>query len=249
MSEFYHLNSLHLNYLTPLLKWRVMDLESLRKECLRVPKYKNFNRIIRNLEKKKILEGYRDPFSRKKFIYLSSFGEGQLSLKENPTALSKDTLIHDIRVSEIARGLLSRGWVDEVELEHQIHDKRNFKMEYKVIPDAILHLEKRGHKYCLALELELTRKNNQRLVEKVRQYEASSYYNYIVYLFPSSSLMQKYMEVITDKLGAEALNRLMFFYHENISNEANNFEEIRGVFAGKQVQFKDVFLANRTGVE
>lgn len=249
MSDFYHLNSLHLNYLTPLLKWRVMDLESLRKECLRVPKYKNFYRIIRSLEKKNILEGYRDPFSRKKFIYLSSFGEGQLSLKENPTALSKDTLIHDIRVSQIARGLLSRGWVDEVELEHQIHDKRNFKVEYKVIPDAILHLEKRGHKYQLALELELTRKNNQRLIEKVRQYSASSYYSYVIYLFPSPSLMQKYMEVITDKLGTEVLNRIMFFCHENISSEADSFEGISGMFAGKKVQFKDVFLANRKGVE
>lgn len=249
MSEIFHLNSLHLNYLTPLLKWRVMDLESLRKECLRVPKYKNFNRIIRNLEKKNILEGYRDPFSRKKFIYLSSFGEGQLSLKENPTALSKDTLIHDIRVSEIARGLISRGWVDDVELEHQIHDKRNFKMEFKVIPDAILHLEKRGHKYRLALELELTRKNNQRLVEKVKQYEASIYYNYVLYIFPSSSLMEKYIEVITDKLGVDALKRIMFFCHQNISSDADNFEAIDGIFAGKEVQFKDVFLANRTGVE
>lgn len=249
MSEFFHLNSLHLNYLTPLLKWRVMDLESLRKECLRVPKYKNFNRIIRNLEKKNILEGYRDPFSRKKFIYLSSKGEQQLSLKENPTALSKDTLIHDIRVSEIARELLSREWVDDVELEHQIHDKRNFKMDYKVIPDAILHLEKRGHKYRLALELELTRKNNQRLVEKIRQYKASNYYDYIIYIFPNSHLMERYSDVIKEKLGTDALKRIMFFYHENISGDALNLDAIHGVFSGKQVQFRDVFLANRTEVE
>jgi hypothetical protein len=241
MSEIVHLNSLHLNYLTPLLKWRVMDLESLRKECSRVPKYHNFYRVIRNLQKKKILEGYLDPYSRKKFIYLSSLGERQLSLKDNPTALSKDTLIHDIRVSEITRGLLEHDLVDEVELEHQIHDKRNFQITYKVIPDAILHMERKGHKYRLALELELTRKNNQRLVEKVRQYECSDYYHYIIYLFPGQLLMQKYMDVITEKLGSESLNRIMFFYHENLSQEARNLDAIQGIFKGKKLQFKEVF--------
>ena len=150
MDNKMNLSSLHLNYLTPLLKWRVMDLESLRKECVRAPQYKSFQRTIRNLEKKKILEGYRDPYSRKKFVYLSSIGEGQLSLKENPTALSGETLIHDLKVSEITRFFHNEDRVDDVELEHQIHDKRNFKLTYKIIPDAILYLEKKKHKYKIA---------------------------------------------------------------------------------------------------
>jgi len=241
MSEILNLSSLHLNYLTPLLKWRVMDLESLRKECLSAPKYKSFHRIIRSLEKKKILEGYRDPFSRKKFIYLSSFGEGQLSLKENPTALSKDTLIHDIRVSEITKALLDESWVDDVELEHQIQDKRAFKVEYKIIPDAILYFERKGHKYRVALELELTRKNNQRLTEKIKQYESSGYYHYVIYIFPTIALMEKYIEVIKEKLGEESLLKFMFFCHERLTNNACDFTAINGTFRGKKVGFGEVF--------
>jgi len=114
------------------------------------------------------LEGYRDPHSRKKFVFLSPLGEGQLSLKDNPTAISNETLIHDLKVSEITRTFMTDGWIDEVELEHQIHDKRNFKLTYKIIPDAILYLEKKGHKFQLAFELELTRKSNQRLIEKMK---------------------------------------------------------------------------------
>ena len=78
MSKVINISSAHLNYLIPLLKWRVMDLESLRTECFHAPKYKNFYRIIRALERDKILEGYRDPFNRKKYVYLSSFGEDQI---------------------------------------------------------------------------------------------------------------------------------------------------------------------------
>jgi hypothetical protein len=243
MDKIMHLNSLHLNYLTPLLKWRVLDLESLRKECIRAPKYKNFHRIIRDLEKKKILEGYRDPYSRKKFVYLSSVGEGQLSLKDNPTALSKDTLIHDIKVSEISRELLDRGWIDEVELEHQIHDKRNFKINYKIIPDAIWYFERKGFKYQVAFELELTRKNNQRLVEKIKQYEGSEFYHYVIYIFPTLNLMNKYTEVIKEKLGKESMGKFMFFCHEEISSSVHDLDKIMGDFNGRSLKLKEVFAS------
>lgn len=236
-----NLNSLHLNYLTPLLKWRVMDLESLRKECFRATNYKNFHRIIRNLEKEKILEGYRDPHSRKKFVFFGPFGEGQLSLNENPTAITNETLLHDLKVSEITRSFLADGWVDEVELEHQIHDKRNFKLTYKIIPDAILYLEKKGHRFHVAFELELTRKSNQRLTEKMKQYESSSFYHYVMYLFPTKNLMEKYIAQAEEKIGKEYMNKFMFFYHPQLSSGHHKPEDIKGVFQGKSINLSDVF--------
>lgn len=217
-----------------------MDLESLRKECISAPKYKSFHRIIRNLEKKKILEGYRDPYSRKKFIYLSAFGEGRLSLKENPTALSGETLIHDLKVSEITRSLYAQGFVDDVELEHLIHDKRNFKLTYKIIPDAILQLEKKGHKYQIAFELELTRKSNQRLIEKMKQYETSSFYHYVMYFFPSENLMEKYIAQAEEKIGKEYMIKFMFFYHPQLSSGHHNPEDIKGIYQGKKITLSEV---------
>lgn len=218
-----------------------MDLESLRKECFRATKYKNFHRIIRNLEKEKILDGYRDPHSRKKFVFLSPLGESELSIKENPTALSSETLIHDLKVSEIARSLLADGWIDEVELEHQVHDKRNFKLTYKIIPDAILYLEKKGHKFQVAFELELTRKSNQRLIEKLKQYDDSSFYHYVIYVFASQSLMDKYVSQAKEELGVNRMSKFMFFFHPEISSSIHKPEKIRGLFNGKQINLSDVF--------
>lgn len=235
-----NLNSLHLNYLTPLLKWRVMDLESLRKECFRATKYKNFHRIIRNLEKEKILQGYRDPHSRKKFVYLSSIGEGHLSLKENPTAISSETLMHDLKVSEITRSLQNEGWVDEVELEHQIHDKRNFKSTYNIIPDAILYLEKKGHRYKIAFELELTRKSNQRLSEKMQQYESSNFYHYVMYFFPSLSLMQKYIAQAEEKIGKARMEKFMFFFQPDLSSGQYVPESIKGIYQDREITLAEV---------
>ena len=218
-----------------------MDLESLRKECFRATKYKNFHRIIRGLEKEKILEGYRDPHSRKKFVFLSPLGESQLSLKDNPTAISNETLIHDLKVSEITRTFMADGWIDEVELEHQIHDKRNFKLTYKIIPDAILYLEKKGHKFQLAFELELTRKSNQRLIEKMKQYEDSSFYHYVMYFFPTKKLMEKYIIQAQEKLGSERMRKFMFFFHPEISSGIHEPKDIYGVFQEEKISLSEIF--------
>jgi hypothetical protein len=241
MQSIVHLSSLHLNYLEPLLKWRVLDIESLRKECFRAPKYHNFYRIIRTLEKQKVLEGYRDPFNRKKYVYLSSFGESQLSLKENPTALSKDTLIHDIKVVEVTKAMLEIGWIQEAELEHRINNRRQLKTTYKVIPDAALYGVKNGVKFTMAFELELTRKNNQRIVEKANQYLDGGQFNYVLYLFSKKSLMEKYMEVLSEKIGKEIFDRMMFFYNENLTAKTGEIGEWQGHFKGKAILLKELF--------
>lgn len=241
MGQILHVSSAHLNYLEPLLKWRVLDIESLRKECFRAPKYHNFYRIIRTLEKQKILEGYRDPFSRKKYVYLSSFGESHLSLNENPTALSKDTLIHDIKVVEVTKAMLDLGWIDDADLEHRIHDKRILKTTYKIIPDAILHGAKKGVKFSMALELELTRKNNQRITEKAGQYLDGGQFNYIFYLFSKKSLMEKYMEVLSEKHGVRIFERMMFFYDENLTARTGQISNWKGHFKGKELTLLELF--------
>ncbi|MGE3609613.1 MAG: hypothetical protein AB7I27_08505 [Bacteriovoracaceae bacterium] len=122
-----------------------------------------------------------------------------------------------------------------------MHDKRNFKLTYKIIPDAILYLEKKGHKFQVAFELELTRKSNQRLIEKLKQYEDSSFYHYVIYVFPSQSLMDKYVSQAKEELGVNRMSKFMFFFHPEISSSLHQPETIRGLFNGKQINLSDVF--------
>jgi len=241
MNGIINLRSAHLNYLEPLLKWRILDLESLRKECFRAPKYHNFYRVIRALEKQNILEGYRDKYSRKKYVYFTPFGESQLSLEENPSALSRDTLIHDIKVTEIIKAMIDRMWIDDADLEHQIHDKRAFRTTYKVIPDAILHGEKKKVKYKIAFELELSRKNNQRIIEKASQYLEGSHFNYVLYIFSKKSLMEKYIEILEGKFGEKILDRFMFFFNEELDSKSREINCWEGTFEGKKLTLEELF--------
>lgn len=240
-------NSVHLSYLRPLLKWRIMDVRSLMKESEIESHYHNFYRIIRLLESKKVLEGFRDPYSGKKYVYLSSRGESALSLKENPTSVSTNSLVHDLKVSEIGRTFLNDGWVNEVMLEHEITDKRVFLSTAKVNPDALFEGERKGKKFRIAFELELTRKSKQRIVQKALYYSESDYYDYILYMFSQKSLVDSYMETIREKVGMEKMNKFMFFFNPFLTSNKCFDSDPRGYFKGNETSLSAIFATVQMG--
>lgn len=241
MTTINHLNSVYINYLTPLLKWRIMDLESLRRECDTEPTYSHFARVIRKMERVNVVEGYRHPFNGKKYIFFSPFGEGQVAREKNPTAISKDSLIHDIKVSEIARNFLKLGWVDNIQLEHQLQNKREFRAIYKVIPDALLKVMKNNHLYVVAFELELTQKNKQRIREKAKQYVISSQYDYIIYFFSKFSAMKTYKEEVSKAVGQSNFNKFIFVYDNSMTAQETNLTRLNGSLGGKDVPLNKIF--------
>ena len=248
MQKINHLNSVYMNYRTPLLKWRVMDLESLRRECDAGPNYQHFARVIRMMEKANIVEGYKHRFNGKKYIYLSPFGEGQVASEKNPTAISKDSLIHDIKVSEIARNFMNFGWIDHILLEHHLLNKRDFRAVYKVIPDALLESMRNGKKIKCAFELELTQKNKQRIKEKVKQYMISSRYDYIIYFFSKESVMNTYMSVVKDIVGEKNLDRFLFVTDKAMTAKETNLDSLYGICNDEKVLVSE-FLIGENGVK
>jgi hypothetical protein len=241
MREIKNINSAHLSYLTPLLNWRVLDLKSLREENMNVIGYKNFHRIIRSLEKQNILEGYLDPLSRKKFVYLSTFGERELSITENPTTISKETIIHDIKVSEITRSMLENGFVEKVELEHQLNQNESFKQDQRIVPDALLYVDKNNHEYHIAFELELNRKNNQRIIEKIKLYDHSNFYHYVMYVFKTENIRNQYMNLINTTFGDDTMKKIIFLYHPSISTNPSDLKNMEGYIGNKKINIEQVF--------
>lgn len=249
MDNVHLVNSVHLSYLRPLLKWRIMDVRSLMKESELESNYHAFYRVIRELQSKKVLEGFRDPYSRKKYVYLSSRGESALSLKENPTSVSENSLVHDLKVSEIGRLFLENGWIKEALLEHEITDKRVFLSTSKVNPDALFEGERKGKKFKIAFELELTRKSKQRIIQKAYHYCVSDYYDYVLYMFSQESLVESYMETIREKLGAEKMNKFMFFFNPFITSKKSFEVDPRGYFQGRETSLGAIFSNVQTGAK
>lgn len=241
MNEVSHVNSGHLMYLVPLIKWRILDLESLREESLHKKNYFNFARIMRSLEKNKVINTYKHPFNKKKYIYLSPYGENLLGGSDNPTAVARDSLVHDIKVAQLARDFRNFEYVNEVWLEHQISNTINFQLNKGLIPDALIEVTKNKSKERFALELELTQKSRMRIFEKAKQYLISNRFDKVIYFFASENLMKTYVQIISDRLPEGKLDKFLFICNENLTETSNTLVDLKILNVNCEITLDKVF--------
>lgn len=72
--------------------------------------------------------------------------------------------------------------------------ENTFKDVGEFVPDARVLGNFQGQNFEAAIELELTQKEKIRIVQKVKHYLESKYYNHAFYFFPKSSLLENYRE-------------------------------------------------------
>lgn len=223
--------------LAPVAKWRVIDLKSIISECSFSLNYSSFCRTIRQLEKRGVVGSYRRHGEGKKYIYLTRLGEQLVGQEDSPTSINPETLLHDLLVSDFVRGLLELGSIDSFELEHEIHNKREFGSAGRLVPDAQVHGQKNGKKFRLAVELELTVKSHARVEDKLRHYESQKYYDYFLYVFPKSNYLENFLQFAKARFGENVLNRLMCFFWDG----SRPVQESIGHFKGQRLALKEIF--------
>lgn len=238
MENILQVNSLKLEALRPLGKWRILDLNSLV-ELSEVPiGYWNLHKIIRRFEKAKVLHSYKDPWTRRKMVYLEGLGHGLLGVEKN-TTINNETLLHDSKVSHILRAMLQKGIFNEVLLEHELSKKLFLSGELS--PDALMKGEKKGKAFSMAFELELTRKAHERALSKAKHYLNLQLVDYVLYQFCSEGLFQSYKKLFSEKLPEGWNNKLMLFVNTSLMSSSFALESGRGHFKNKEVHFDEIF--------
>jgi len=231
-------NSLKLEALRPLGKWRILDLKSLM-ELSEVPiGYWNLHKIIKRFEKAKVVQSFKDPWTKRKMIYLEALGHGLLGVEKNCT-ISNETLLHDSKVSLVLRMMFNRGIFKEVLLEHELSRKLFFAGELS--PDAIMKGEKNGKKFSMAFELELTRKAHERALAKAKHYLNFSLVDYVFYQFCSEGLFQSYKKLFLEKLPEGWNNKIMMFCNTSLMSSCFSLENGKGFFKNREVSFAEIF--------
>jgi len=234
--DFLNINSMHLQFLTPLNKWRILDLKNLREEIDYPLHPSGFEKTIRRLEKAKILGSFRDPWSRRKFVYLSENGEMLVNDSGRKIALSNETFLHDAKVSEFTKKLLETTFFTDVILEHQIREVGKGE-----VPDARLTGERKGVAFSMAFELEITRKSKDRIKAKINRYLQSDYYDYVLYLFCSKPIWEGYRRFIQEEFGERGFQKVMLFWNPTILSKKIDPNEGIGYFKSKEVKFDELF--------
>ncbi len=241
MEVIYPASGMQLNYLEPLKIWRILDLRSLMKESKYEATYKGFCKLLLRLEKKKVIGSFREPFSGKKYLYLTKEGNDFLGGSENPPSISRATLIHDAKVVELVLEFMRLESIYGFELEHQIRDMKSFGTTYQICPDAVMLGQKGKTKFKLAIELELTRKTKEKYLSKMGQYLSSSYYDFVVYYFQSRGVMNSYMKHIRDKYGDESDRKILYVLNEKLLTNKFNFDESIAFHKNKEGRLENVF--------
>ena len=235
--ELIELTATQTHLLAPLMKWRVMDINSAIALNPFKVNYTSFCRMVRCLEGRGVLGSYRRPAGGKKYIYPTPLGDKLLGSQDTPTTIAKETLLHDIATSDLVRGLLAEGWFESAALEHELHNKREFGSAGRVVPDAILEGLKDNKRFRIALEVELTSKSHKRSEEKMRGYLSQRYFDYFLYAFPKASQQACFQRLVSERFGEEAMNRLMCFSWDWQSA----LPSAQGSFKGRCLTLKEIF--------
>lgn len=235
MANFMGVNTTHLDYLRPLMKWKIMDIKSLLKLSNCPSTYYSFARIIRNLQSVGVLESAFDPVTRKKYVCFSNEGIKLISGSPKLSMSKEDSPDHDARASEIVRKFLEHGYIEKVFLEHEFYSKDS------IIPDASLYGAKNGKNFSIAFEFELTRKSKPRVIGKMKSYFSSTDFDYVMYFFTSKSLMLSYEKFIREELGDKYLDRIMFVSHPAIMWEEFPFPQSTVLFKGENKSLGELF--------
>jgi DNA-binding MarR family transcriptional regulator len=241
MEAIYPASGVQINYLEPLKDWRILDLKNLMAKVNYELGYVGFTKIISNLEKKNLVKSFRDPFSRKKYLYLTNIGNDYLGGNMNPPAISKETFVHDAKVVELVLEFLKLHSFYGFELEHQIKDLKSFGTSYRICPDAVMLGEKDGGKFKLAIELELTRKTKAKYLSKVGEYLNSSFYDFVVYFFQNKGVMNSYRTHIRDKYGLDSDRRILYVLNEQLLSKNFVFDDSVAFYKTKEGRVDELF--------
>ena len=231
---------LHLDYLSNLLNWRILDFQKLMELSNYDRGYNNFTKIVSRLEARKLIEKYSPANTNKKYIYLTADGEKLISEDNRFCRPAQNSIYHDLLMSELCYEFLKLKCFDEAILEHLIHNKKEFLKISGPIPDAILKGKIEKESFRIALELELTQKSHDRVCQKVSQYLVSNY-DYVVYLFNSKSTFNSYAKILIEKYGDRVFKKVLFFLIDEKEITKEKILNFKGYFEGDQITLRDVF--------
>ncbi len=107
---------------------------------------------------------------------------------------SKTMLEHDFKLLNLRLALegseVSHSWLPEHEIRSSVFKKNGIRgIKDKLIPDGLMGIEVDGKRLSVAIELELTLKNKDKLKQIVRKYQDTGGLHAVWYIAPTASIL------------------------------------------------------------
>lgn len=224
-----------------LKEWRILNIENLKSLEIFPGNKASLRRVILRLEKKKLLESFCDPETRKKYVFLSKKGEKALGIKNYPPALTRRCLRHDAKAVELALKFYDHDFHCNVQLEHKIADRSKFKVYNPNLPDFVLHYKNEGRpSVTIASELEISRKRKSAISDKLKQYLDSAIYDKVLYLVPHVGVLNLIKRLLKQHLNGISTDKFIFAHHPKmLAKDSLTLEEYSWSYIDRKMNFEE----------
>lgn len=216
-------------------QWKVLDIKSLSRLCNYDVQYYNLLHKVRKLEKHGLIKGVLTG-RKNKHIYLTSEGL-RLTPYDRTYEICDESLTHDLVVGNVLRTLLLMSNFTDGKMFHQIDEQSLF-------PDAEIVGSQNKESYHLALEVELTQKEQLRVKEKFRKYGNSKVFNYALFITNKEPLFKAYRRYLMEMM-PEIQEAVILLLDEKLTVSRFDCENSRLFYLGKEIGFSDIFGERR----
>ena len=194
------------------------------------------------MEKRNIVKSFKDEYGKRKYIYLSEQGEKHFGVPGLTFSDKRESIIHDAKLTELARSFSKLSCVREVILEHQLSIKRPELIVSSIDPDAVIIGTHNNVSFVLALELELSRKSKHRIKEKIDSFLGQNKYLYILYFFAYEGIYEFYKNFIVSTYGKKINGKIMFFCNEQLLSGDFILNKSLGYFDEGDCLLEEIFI-------
>lgn len=212
-------------------KWKIMDIKRLQNHCNYNVGYFNLLKKIRKLETTGFLKSKK--FGGKdKHVYLTRKGL-ELTKQGYSFEICTDNLTHDIITSNVLKTFLELDTFHDGQMYHELPIDN-------LLPDASVKGCKSGHEYHLSLEVELTRKSDDRVKEKFVKYSQNTNFDYILYITNKENIFKAYKHLL-EKMMPKVQEIIMIMLEPSLTVTTFNPKKSQIWFQNNLLSFDEIF--------
>lgn len=238
------INPFHLELMRPLVKWKILSIKELYEDSNYTGTYKGFQKVVSRLEKSGVLKGNKDVWTKTKRMHLTRIGNELVNHSRWMSHVINDSsFFHDSRVTLYLRYLSEQINITHIELEQELMKIKNFEDLQRIRPDAEFTIEDNNKKKCLMLlEVELTQKSHNRLIEKLNYYNKIPDYKYVLFVFPTESLFKLYSKAFERESFLKGKANYIFALEPGLVKGDFSLEKAKAFFRGETVSLQNVLF-------
>lgn len=222
--------------LTPLLKWRILNVRDLKNQSGYSGSQSAFYKILSKLEKNNLVDSFINSWSNEKYLYLKSDALKALGEEKALLPVNVDIRFHDAITTKVALFFKSYAFVKDIYLDQEI--PKHFPIMEKT-PDILIIGEK-TKPFRLALEIELTQKNKTRVQDIFKRHSESKIINNIVYITDKKSIFSSYENYLGELSSSIDCSKFIFVYEKDLNAKTFNLLSSSASYRGKETSLKEL---------